>query len=185
MRIIAGQRRGLVLSQFDAEFIRPTKDIVKEFIYNCLANLKDISACAVCDLYAGTGSLGIEALSRGCVSATFVETDARAAKLIKKNIDLTGLKTSAVVIQEDAIRFLKDSKEIFDIILADPPYDLRNGNEIIRSVLNFRRLNPGGALILESSPKDKINAFEEYPELALYKQKKWGETLVTILTKNV
>jgi 16S rRNA G966 N2-methylase RsmD len=105
--------------------------------------------------------------------------------LIKKNIGLTGLKTSAVVIQDDAIRFLKDSKEIFDIIMADPPYDLRNGNEIIESVMKFRRLNPGGALILESSPKDKISAFEEYPELSLYKQKKWGETLVTILSKNV
>ena len=72
MRIIAGQRRGLLLSQFDAEFIRPTKDIVKEFIYNCLANLKDISTCSVCDLFAGTGGLGLEAISRGSSEVTFV-----------------------------------------------------------------------------------------------------------------
>lgn len=185
MRIIAGQRRGLVLSDFDADFIRPTKDIVKEFIYNCLANLKDISDCSVCDLYAGTGGLGLEAVSRGCVSLTSVDADSRAVALIKKNIGLTGLKTPVRVIPSDALRFLETTDEKFDIILSDPPYDLRVGDIVIEYALKHGRLKPGGVLVLESSPHEKFRGIEANPELTLYKQRKWGESLVTILLKNV
>lgn len=184
MRIIAGQRRGLVLSDFDADFVRPTKDIVKEFIYNCLANLKDMSACTVCDLFAGTGSLGIEAASRGSKDVTFVELDPRAVTIIRKNIAKIKLELPVTIAQEDALRFLERKKR-FDVILADPPYDRRLGNTLIEKILAFDNLNPYGMLVIETSPDETIHAFEAYPELSLYKQKKWGESFVTILRKIV
>lgn len=184
MRIIAGQRRGLVLSQFDAEFIRPTKDIVKEFIYNCLANLKDISACSVCDLFAGTGGLGIEAISRGSSKVTFVEIDPRAVQIIWKNILKLKLDPPASIVQEDALHFLEGTEK-FDIIMADPPYDRHIGDTIIDKILKFDRLNPGGVMVIESSPGETFQSFDIYPGISCYKQKKWGESFVTILRLNV
>lgn len=184
MRIIAGQRRGLILSQFDAEFIRPTKDIVKEFIYNCLANLKDISESSVCDLFAGTGGLGIEAISRGSSKVTFVEIDPRAVEIIRKNILKLKLDSQASVVQGDALHYL-DGSDKFDIIMADPPYDQRIGDALIEKVLKYDRLNPEGVMVIESSPDETFLPFDHYPGISCYKQKKWGESLVTILRKNV
>lgn len=184
MRIIAGQRRGLVLSQFDAEFIRPTKDIVKEFIYNCLANLKDISECSVCDLFAGTGGLGIEAISRGSSKVTFVEIDPRAVQIIRKNILKLKLDSEASVVQDDALHYLEGSDK-FDIIFADPPYDQRIGDTLLEKILKFDRLNPDGVVVIESSPDETFRPFEKYAGIACYKQKKWGESFVTILRLNV
>lgn len=184
MRIIAGQRRGLILSDFDADFVRPTKDIVKEFIFNCLANLKDISVSSVCDLFAGTGNLGIEALSRGCSGVTFVELDPRAVTIIKKNISSTKLQNTTEIVQADALQYLESGKK-FDIILADPPYDRRLGNTLIEKVLQFNCLHPEGVLVIETAPNEKFDPIETFPFFTLHKRKKWGESLVTILQKDV
>ena len=184
MRIIAGQRRGLILSNFDADFVRPTKDIVKEFIYNCLANVKDISQCSVCDLFAGTGSLGIEAMSRGSSNVTFVEVDPHAVSIIHKNIEKTKLKTGALVVQTEALGFLKQNQN-FDIIIADPPYDQRLGNTVIETIVSFNCLNAEGILVIETAPDETYRPFDTFKDLSLYKQKKWGESFVTILQKNV
>lgn len=184
MRIIAGQRRGLILSDLNVEFVRPTKDIVKEFIYNCLANLKDISQCSVCDLFSGTGSLGIEALSRGSSEVTFVELAPRAIKIINKNIEITNLGNTVSVVQADALSFLEKGKK-FDIILADPPYEQRVGNVLIERILKFDCMNPHGVLVIETAPDEPFVPFETFKDFSLYKQRKWGESLVTILLKNV
>lgn len=184
MRIIAGQRRGLLLSQFDAEFIRPTKDIVKEFIYNCLANLKDISKCSVCDLFAGTGGLGLEAISRGSSKVTFVEIDLRAVQIIRKNILKLNLDSHTSVVQGDALHYLEGTEK-FDIIMADPPYDQRIGYALIEKILKFGCLNPGGVLVIETSPNETFRSLDNYPGMSFYKQKKWGESFVTILRLNV
>jgi 16S rRNA (guanine966-N2)-methyltransferase len=181
MRIIAGQRRGLILSTFDDAGIRPTKDIVKEFIFNCLANITDMSASTVCDLFAGTGNLGIEALSRGACRATFIENDPRAAALILRNLKKAKLE-KAYVIQADAVRFLETpSQEKFDIVFADPPYSTALGNFIIDNVMANGYLSPHGVLVVETSPDEILKPPDAWPGLKFYKQKKWGTSRVTIL----
>jgi 16S rRNA (guanine966-N2)-methyltransferase len=185
MRIIAGQRRGLVLHTFDDTGIRPTKDIVKEFIFNCLANITDMSASTVCDLFAGTGNLGIEALSRGARETTFIENDSRAAAIILRNLKKAELE-KAYVIQKDAVRFLETpSQKTFDIIFADPPYAAALGNFIIDNVTANGYLSPHGVLVLETSPDEILKAPDSWPGLKLHKQKKWGESRVTIFQKIV
>lgn len=185
MRIIAGQRKGLTLSRFEAEFIRPTKDIVKEFIFNCLANITDISACRVCDLFAGTGSLGIEALSRGAYAAVFVENDLRAIEIIRRNLKKAKFD-STDVIQTDALNFLENTtQKQFDLMFADPPYPAALGNFIIDNVSANDYLAAHGILVLETSPDESFKPVNSWPSLKLVKQKKWGESCVTIFQKTV
>ncbi len=185
MRIIAGQRKGLTLSTFEAEFIRPTKDIVKEFIFNCLANITDMAACRVCDLFAGTGSLGIEALSRGAYAAVFVENDAQAIEIIRRNLKRAKFD-SADVVQADALSYLESAEQKpFDLIIADPPYRAALGNSIIDNVSANGYLAARGVLVLETSPDESLKPLNSWPDLKLYKQKKWGTSCVTILQNAV
>jgi len=179
MRIIAGIRKGMSLKTVEHAALRPTKDIVKEFIFNCLANLTDISACRVCDLFAGTGGLGIEALSRGAVEATFVENDPVAGRLIRENLDKSRLSDQAVFIHEDALRWLdKPCARAFDIIMADPPYALRCGNFIVEKVRANGYLTPRGVLVLETDPAEDVAIPDDW---SLIKKRKWGNTLVRII----
>lgn len=181
MRIIAGQRRGLVLNSFDDDRIRPTKDMVKESIFNSLSNLLDMTTCSVCDLFAGTGSLGIEALSRGAANATFVENDSAAVQLIQNNLHKARLADHAQVIQTDAVVWLKQRAEKpFDLILADPPYAMRLGNFIIENSVANGYLNAAGILVIESAPDEKMTPSELLKDLVLYKEKKWGESFIRI-----
>lgn len=181
MRIIAGQRRGLTLNSFDDDRIRPTKDMVKESIFNSLANLLDITTCSVCDLFAGTGSLGIEALSRGAEAATFVENDGSAIQLICDNLTKARLSDHAQVIQTDAVAWLQQRAEkSFDLILADPPYAMRLGNFIIENSVANGYLKGAGILVIESAPDETMVVPEHVRNLILYKEKKWGESFIRI-----
>lgn len=181
MRIIAGQRRGLVLNSFDDDRIRPTKDMVKESIFNSVANLLDITTCSVCDIFAGTGSLGIEALSRGAAAATFVENDNSAVQLIRNNLLKARLVDHAQVIQTDATVWLKQHAEKpFDLILADPPYTMRLGNFIIENSVANGYLKAEGILVIESAPDEPMVIPDSMNNLVLYKEKKWGESFIRI-----
>jgi 16S rRNA (guanine(966)-N(2))-methyltransferase RsmD len=122
MRIIAGTARGLRLSAVP-EGVRPTSDRVREAIFNSLGQFFD--GGEVLDLYAGTGALGIEALSRGFVQATFVEKNARAAHTIRENLKRAGFAKEGEVLREDAVEAvdrLISSRRKFHLIFADPPY---------------------------------------------------------------
>lgn len=183
MRIIAGIRRGLVLGTFDKKTIRPTKDMVKEFMFNCLATRIDISAGPVLDLFAGSGNLGIEALSRGAPGATFVENDPDAVALIRRNLTKARFEDRAEVVETDAMQYLERPATIScAVIFSDAPYDRRSGNEVLDRISSGGFLITGGILILETSPEEPIR--NDGP-LAVIKQKKWGESLVTIFQKNV
>ena len=111
MRIIADTKRGLILQSFEHEGIRPTKDAVKESMFNSLSNYLNFDGIAVADLFAGTGSLGIEALSRGARDATFVEKNAEAVTILNRNLQRSGFCDQAQVQKVDVLEFLNLKKK--------------------------------------------------------------------------
>jgi 16S rRNA (guanine966-N2)-methyltransferase len=118
MRIVAGELRGRRLTAPRGVRTRPTADRVREALFSMLG---DVSGARVLDLYAGSGALGIEALSRGAESAVFVERDPRAVAAIERNLASMGLEEE--VVKKDAVRFLARTEGMFDLVFCDPPYD--------------------------------------------------------------
>jgi 16S rRNA (guanine966-N2)-methyltransferase len=118
VRVVAGEFRGRRLAAPRGMRTRPTMDRVREALFSMLG---DVSGARVLDLYAGSGALGIEALSRGAESAVFVERDARAAAVIERNLSSLGLEQR--VVRQDAVRFLARAEGMFDLVFCDPPYD--------------------------------------------------------------
>ena len=118
MRVVAGAFKGRRLQAPRGRRTRPTADRVREALF---AMLGDVSGAEVLDLYAGSGALGIEALSRGAESAVFVERDARAAAAIRRNLEAVGVE--AEVRRQDSLRFLAAAGTSFDLVFVDPPYD--------------------------------------------------------------
>ena len=118
MRVVAGEFKGRRLRAPRGMRTRPTADRVREALFSMLG---DVSGARVLDLYAGSGALGIEALSRGAASAVFVERDARAASAIRDN--LRALELDQAVRRQDALRFLAANEGTFDLVFCDPPYD--------------------------------------------------------------
>ena len=118
MRVIAGEFKGRPLRAPKGVRTRPTADRVREALFSMLG---DVAGARVLDLYAGSGALGIEALSRGAASAVFVDRDPRAAAVIERNLRTLGLEET--VIRADALRFLGRAEGAFDLVFCDPPYD--------------------------------------------------------------
>ena len=127
MRVVAGVAGGRRLQAPVGRKVRPTSERVREALFNSLGSLDVVVGAGVLDLFAGTGALGIEALSRGAASATFVDADARAVAAIKENLRSTGLADRSRVVQADVLRYLAQRQGqvddgTFDIAFADPPY---------------------------------------------------------------
>ncbi len=118
MRVIAGEFKGRRLHTARGSRTRPTADRVREALFSMLG---DVSGARVADLYAGSGALGIEALSRGAESAVFVERDQRALAALRRNLDAVG--ADAEVRRQDVLRFLASPEGTFDLVFCDPPYD--------------------------------------------------------------
>jgi len=128
MRVVAGVAGGRRLRAPEGRQVRPTSERVREALFNSLGSLDAVAGASVLDLFAGTGALGIEALSRGAESATFVDADPKAVRSVKDNLGTTGLDGRARVVQSDVFRFLTGAPPervdppLFDIAFADPPY---------------------------------------------------------------
>jgi 16S rRNA (guanine966-N2)-methyltransferase len=123
MRVVAGVAGGRRLQAPAGRKVRPTSERVREALFNSLGSLDAVVGATVLDLFAGTGALGIEALSRGAVSATFVDADVQSVTAIKANLAATGLGEGARVVHADVFRFLADAtSEVLDVAFADPPY---------------------------------------------------------------
>ena len=153
MRIIAGKWRGRPLDVPPGEGTRPTADRVRETLFSMLASrLGSFEDLRVADLFAGSGALGLEALSRGAASATFVESDPRAAAVIRANADKLG--ASIQLIGGSALALPRS--EPFDLVFADPPYAAGSGSAVVASVIKAGWLAPGGWLSVETSRDDEV-----------------------------
>lgn len=155
MRIIAGKWRGRPIDAPPGVVTRPTADRVRETLFSMLTSrVGSFQGLRVADLFAGSGALGLEALSRGAVSAAFVESDPRAAAIIRRNAERLG--TSAQVLGGSALELPR--AEPFDVIFADPPYAPGSGTAAVEAVTEANWLAPGGWLSVETSNKDAVDA---------------------------
>ena len=147
MRVITGTARGRRLKELEGQETRPTTDRVKEGMFSALQF--DIEGRKVLDLFAGTGQLGIEALSRGASQAVFVDRRADAVRLIRENLKITGLQDKARVVAGDSMEFLKSLRETFDLIFLDPPYEAGLLEPAIAHIARFDILKPHGIIVAE------------------------------------
>ena len=154
MRIIAGKWRGRPLEAPPGLATRPTADRTRETLFSMLASrLGSFQDLRVADLFAGSGALGLEALSRGAAAATFVESDAKAAAAIRRNAEKLG--ASVEVVAGSALSLPRS--EPFDLIFADPPYASGSGSAVIEAVARTGWLAPGGWMSVETSRDDAVD----------------------------
>ena len=167
MRVIAGIYKGRTLKSITGRDIRPTTDNVRESIFNILA--VRFEGANVLDLFGGTGALGIEALSRGAASVTFVDKARTSCQVINDNLNL--VKAQARVINADADVALDRLTDKFDIIFIDPPYAM-DGEQYISKISDKRLLSDGGIIVYERSAKDE--ASETIGDLTVTDTRKYG-----------
>lgn len=155
MRIIAGKWHGRTIEAPSGQSTRPTADRVRETLFSMLASrLGSFDDLRIADLFAGSGALGFEALSRGAASATFVENDAKAAAVIRRNAEKLGV--SVQILGGSALALPRSGP--FDLIFADPPYAEGSGSAVVRSVESAHWLASGGWLTVETGRSDKVKA---------------------------
>lgn len=155
MRVIAGKFRGRKLVGPKGDNFRPTLDRVKESIFNVLG--QDMVDSNVLDLFCGSGALGIEAISRGAMRATFVDAERQILDLARKNVQILGLEKKAKFILMDVFDFLTKSKDLtYDLIIADPPYDIISGARICDEIIANNVLKSNGILVLERRNKQEV-----------------------------
>lgn len=179
MRVITGSARGRRLKELEGYDTRPTTGRVKEGLFNILQF--DLEGRRVLDLFAGTGQLGIEALSRGAAAAVFVEQRRDAAALIKENLRLTGLADRGRVVSGEAMAFLASCRERFDIILLDPPYAAGLLKIAINAISQFDILSNHGIIVCESSAEWEAPPVE--PPCFLRRSYRYGKTKLTLICR--
>ncbi|MBN1140634.1 MAG: 16S rRNA (guanine(966)-N(2))-methyltransferase RsmD [Deltaproteobacteria bacterium] len=178
MRVIGGCAKGRKLAPFPGQEIRPTSDRIREAVFNILfSRLGALAGKKVLDLFAGTGAMGLEALSRGASEAVFVEKNRHAAALIGENLSHCRLETSARIVQEEAHRALSGlAGNIFDLIFIDPPY----GHDLVLPTLALidqqKLLSPQGVICAEAGKMDEIP--ETTGSLARIKKNVYGSTAI-------
>jgi 16S rRNA (guanine966-N2)-methyltransferase len=181
MRIISGSARGIPL-RIPSHDVRPTMEMVRGAIFSALGDR--VAGAKVLDLFSGSGAFGIEALSRGAATATFVDDHPKAIAAIKANLEKTRLE--ATVVRSDVFRFLERTDQIFDLIFADPPYSKRPKDpdlaaELITSPALKKHLAAGSLLILEKTSGDLPL---ENHGWSVLRDKTYGSTRVLFLTAN-
>ena len=179
MRVITGKARGVVLKTPEGMATRPTADRVKEALFSIIQF--DIPGARVLDLFAGTGQLGIEALSRDAKSAVFVDEREEACRLIRENLKRTRLEQSARVVRSDYMDFLRKCKETFNIILLDPPYAENFLENALKMITEIDILQSGGIIVAER-PVGK-DLLWDFPGYTRSKDYKYGKTFLTIFRK--
>ena len=181
MRIIAGTAKGMRLKAPKGMNTRPTTDRVKESVFGILAN--DLIDAEVLDLFAGTGNLGLEALSRGAATAVFIDKQAQSIKVMMENAILTNLAGNAVICREDvmqALRRFQNNGKSFDLVFCDPPYNLGLMPKVLQFLDESRILRDGGILVMEHSRHEKLPA--ELKRIVAYRSESYGETDVSFFT---
>ena len=154
IRITGGEYRSRLLETPNTGLTKPTMDKVRAAVFSALGDL--VNGVSVLDLFAGSGSYGFEALSRGANKATFVDFSLEAIKVIKKNAE--NLKAQEVnIVNSDVLRFLEQNSQDFSIIFVDPPYKLQVYEDIVNIVISKKILKANGALVLESEKELKID----------------------------
>lgn len=175
MRIIGGKHRGRILKEFEGTAIRPTSDRAREALFNVFA--AKIPDCVFLDLFAGSGAVGLEAISRGAKEVVFTDVSKKSVELIKKNLAL--IKEGAQVLLKNGLDYIKDCNKKFDIIFIDPPYDSDLGIKALTAISEKSVLQEGGVAVFESDKECDI----EFPSLRKVSSRRYGKNCFNIYEK--
>lgn len=178
MRVISGSVRGKKLISPPDNRVRPTLDRVKESIFNMIAF--SVPNAKVLDLFAGSGALGIEALSRGALSAVFVDKSDESLSVVRENLKITSLSDSAECFHSGFDNFLKNCTKTFDLIFLDPPYADGLLDEALRLIFENQLLNDGGYIICESDGEPAFMPKDAH--FSVHRLKHYGRVQILILT---
>lgn len=175
MRIISGIRRGHKLISFEGDNIRPTTDRVKESLFNLIQGYTEDAS--VLDLFAGSGALGFEAMSRGARCVTFVDVSKASVEVVSKNAASLNFGDGVKILNMPYGDFFRNSKDSFDLIFLDPPYNKGFIEPVLVDIVENNRLSEKGIIVLES---DDTDMHSEIDGLSVLKQKKYGRTYITV-----
>ena len=182
MRVISGTARGTKLNSIDEMSTRPTLDRVKESLFNIIQQRIDESV--VLDLFAGSGAIGIEFLSRGCRTAYLCDKASNAVNMINQNLQRTRLSENAVVMNKDYKKCLQDFSNnniTFDIIFIDPPYKDDIAVSAVEMILSLKLLNEDGIIIIETDEKDREIQNLKKLDIQIYDCRKYGRANLIFL----
>ena len=180
MRIIAGKYRGRLLTTGKDLTVRPTADRVKQTIFDMLSARMEFEGITVLDLFSGSGSIGLEALSRGASNVTFVEKAKSSLTLAESNIRTLGCDSESKLYQADVFWYLKNTKQSFDLVFADPPYKLKIIGTIPERVFESSVLKENAYLVMEHSKGSGVELNPLHYEII---RKPFGQTVVLLLKK--
>lgn len=178
MRIVSGKFKGMRFEPPRDITARPTTDFAKESLFNTLGNLIDFDGIKALDLFAGTGSISYEFISRGAKEVTAVEMSLTQIEFIKTTCSKLKI-TNLYVYRSEVSRFLARCREQYDVIFADPPYQMGNIEAIIDAVLNSNVLSDNGIFVIEHN---KEHSFSEYP--SMFDKRKYGNVHFSFFSKN-
>ena len=174
MRVITGTARGRKLAALEGVEVRPTTDMVKEAMFSILQF--EVEGANVLDLFAGSGQLGIEALSRGARGCVFVDSSRDSQNITRQNLQHTGLSSAARVAAMDYAAFLRSTKDTFDIALLDPPYEKGLAAEALPLLVG--KMSPGGAILCETRKGEPMP--ERVGEFAIHRTYRYGKIALTL-----
>ncbi len=181
MRIISGKYKNFTLYLPKNIKFRPTSELIKEALFSSLGN--KIHDSYFLDVFSGSGSVGLEAVSRGASFVCFIENDRFALEILKKNIEKLNLKKFTRIYPYNffqALKILFKEKRFFDIIFADPPYEEGFINKFLTAISKFMVLNEEGILILQHSKREEVNFFRDF---IIKKQLIHGDSIITFLKR--
>ena len=179
MRVITGKARGVALKTPDGMKTRPTSDRVKEAMFSIIHF--DLPGTKVLDLFAGTGQLGIEALSRGAKSAVFVDVQETACRVVQENLRRTKLAEQGKVIRADYLSYLSKCVEKFDFVFLDPPYAEVFLENALKKITEIDILQSGGIIVSERPVGKELSC--DFEGFSRSKDYKYGNTLLTLYRK--
>jgi 16S rRNA (guanine(966)-N(2))-methyltransferase RsmD len=181
MRVISGTARGRKLGELKGSETRPTTDRVKESLFNIIQF--HIEGRSVLDLFAGTGQLGIEALSRGAARCTFVDVRKDAVALIRENLAQTSLSDRGEVMQSDYLSFLTRTREKYGLVFLDPPYASGYLAKALNAIRDIDIMSENGIILCESPAEQKLPALD--PPYEKVRDYRYGKITLTLYRRNV
>jgi len=178
MRIIAGQYRGRNLSTVRDLSVRPTTDRAKQTIFDILSNRLEFDGIEVLDLFSGSGSLGLEAISRGAQSVTFVDKAPQSIRVLDANIKTLGCAEQCTAYPADVFWFLKNTRKTFDLVFVDPPYRLERIEDLPNAIYGSPVVKEGTIVVMEHSKESRIELSDAKFDIT---RKPFGQTMVLIM----
>ena len=178
MRVITGEARGRKLVTLEGDDVRPTTDRVKESMFSIIQF--DLVGANVLDLFAGSGQLGIEALSRGAKHCTFVDSANRSVEVVKQNLKTVGFEKRASVFCGESKMYISLSRDKFDVALLDPPYNKNIIDDVLPSVAE--KMTDYGVIVCESASDEVLP--ESAGKFSIHREYKYGKIKLTVYRKN-